>query len=186
MNWNRRLTVLSLQKQFEKVINLIQGRNWRQLNFFCEQYKLDPIIMSQFKDYLDWRTISQYQDLNMNFIREMKDYVDWDRIWEFQKHISEDFIDEFIDKADWWSICLFRNLSEKFMEKHIDEMKWDIISTNQEMSEEFMERHIDQIMWERFFAIKNNPNKLSYYFINKYKDSYLKDYETFMEVDYDI
>lgn len=179
-----KLRKLSLQEQFEWINCLIKAKEWRQLGFVCEQIKLDPIVMLYFKDFLDWKTISQYQELDMDFIREMKDYVDWDRIWQYQKYLSEDFIDEFIDKADWWNICLFRDLSEDFMERHINELKWEVISTNQQMSEKFMERHMEDILWDRFMAIKHTKTKLSYYFITKYKDSYLKDWKQYFENTY--
>ena len=176
-----KLQELSLQEQFEKINCLIKAKDWRHLNFVCEQIKLDPIVMLYFKDVLDWRTISHYQELDMNFIREMKDYVDWDRIWQYQKYLSEDFIDEFIDKADWWNICLFRDLSEKFMDKHSDKLKWDIISSNQKMSEAFIDKYADKIEWERITIIKNVATKLTPYLINKYKDTYLKDYMGLLE-----
>jgi hypothetical protein len=45
---------------------------------------------------VDWKDISEYQQLSEDFIREFDDKVNWKIICENQQ-LSEDFIMEFVD-----------------------------------------------------------------------------------------
>ena len=49
-------------------------------------------------DIVNWKSVSQYQTLSEDFIREFQDKVDWEWISSKQK-LSESFIREFIDKV---------------------------------------------------------------------------------------
>ena len=47
---------------------------------------------------VNWKSISQYQTLSEDFIREFQDKVDWMQIFIHQT-LSEDFIRQFKDKV---------------------------------------------------------------------------------------
>ena len=80
-----------MNKQLEKEIERI-----------IEEEDLDCSVR-EFKNKVDWESISINQKLSENFIREFKNKVNWEFISKYQK-LSENFIREFnlkIDKDNW-------------------------------------------------------------------------------------
>lgn len=77
-------------------------------------YKFPQEFIIEFKDYLDWKTMSFTQVLSEDLIREFADKVDWGHISGNQK-LSEDFIREFKDKINWNYIVERQNVSDEFI-----------------------------------------------------------------------
>ncbi len=88
----------------------------------------------------DWLFASMFCSLSEDFIKEFKDNVDWDWIWQKQ-HLSEDFILEFLDKADecsWRYISYVQNLSFDFILDFDDKIVFDCLAQKENFSiEEF-------------------------------------------------
>jgi hypothetical protein len=80
----------------------ISGPNWWPVY----RQKLSEQFMRDFRDRVDWMSISICQDLTESFMREMKDDVLWNYAAENQK-MSKDFIIEFHDRINYY--CLIKN-----------------------------------------------------------------------------
>ena len=61
------------------------------------------------------------------------------------QHLSEDFIDEFKDKVDWFCISKYQHLSEDFIREFKNDVEWLYISEYQHLSKEFIEEFKDKI-----------------------------------------
>ncbi len=126
---------------------------------------------------------------NRNSMEELK-HTDFQDISWGKYDLSEQFMDKFADKLDWFGICVLENLSEKFIESHKDKIfrlplcryqilseefiennlnliDWAAISYSQVLSEKFIKKHKDEINF--YNLMKNNKIKLSNKFIIKYK-----------------
>lgn len=66
--------------------------------------------------YQFWRSLCE-RELSEDFMREYANYVDWFTI-SCTQTLSESFIEEFIDKVDWDNIKEHQTLSDAFIEKH--------------------------------------------------------------------
>ena len=93
---------------------------------------------------MDWESISEYQYLSEDFIREFAGEVDWDYISTYQ-HLSEDFIREFKKKVNWHCISRYQRLSEDFIREFNEKVNWYCISVYQHLSQEFIEEFIDKV-----------------------------------------
>ena len=127
--------------------------------------KLTKNSKQEFKDKVNWKSISRCQTLSEDFIREFKDEVDWDWI-SINQILSEDFIREFKDKVWWHFISINQVLSEDFIREFKDKVWWHFISTNQVLSEDFIRKFKDEVDWH-FISIHQI---LSEDFIRKFKD----------------
>jgi hypothetical protein len=72
----------------------------------------------------DWISISGYQELSEDLIREYKDEIVWDGVTFFQ-NLSEDFIYEFKDKLDI-EVLIYRKLitKQRLKEMELKELEW--------------------------------------------------------------
>jgi hypothetical protein len=69
---------------------------------------------------------------------------------KYQK-LSEEFIEKFEDKVDWYWISFSQKLSEQFIEKYKDKVNWRLVNKYQELYPEFVAKHIDKITEEIFY-----------------------------------
>jgi hypothetical protein len=81
--------------------------------------------------------------LSEEFMEKNSDNLDWFDISRYQK-LSEEFIERHSDKLNWFDISICQKLSEEFIEKYSDKVDWDWISTYQKLSKEFMEKFSDK------------------------------------------
>lgn len=139
---------------------------WTDLSFL----HLPEEFIREFRDKVNWYSVSRYSDLSESFIEECKNYVDWMNISRYQK-LSEKFIAKFKNKVNWTEISISQSLSEKFIgrfknyvnwlyisgchnltEKFIAKYKkyvdWDIISVHQPLSEEFIRKFSGRVNWD--------------------------------------
>lgn len=64
-----------------------------------------------------------------------------DEFWNFISRtpgLSENFIQEFQVKVNWYNVFLYQELSEEFIIEFQDKDAWELIFRNQNLSEEFM------------------------------------------------
>lgn len=121
-------------------------------------------------------------------IRQMK----YDNPWDFEnldwttissyKYLSEDFIEEFLDKLNINSICSHQHLSEDFLRKHSHRIDYKAVSTSQiqNLSYDFIFENKDKMLMpivkKNKKYIKSLQNTNTYSHINvisyKYKDNY--------------
>ena len=141
--------------------------NWERLSL-CESLTED--FIQEFKDKVDWFSISRYPHLSEDFIRKFADKVDWYYISAYQC-LSEDFIREFQDRVAWDWIVKYQPLSEDFIREFKDKVNWNYISANQHLSENFIREFKDEVNWAWISAYQH----LSKEFIEEFKDKiYMK------------
>ena len=127
--------------------------------------RLSESFIHKHRDRLDWSTICACQNLSEDFIINHSDYVNFYKIVHHNHHLSEEFIERFVDdKFDWLDVCMCQELSEEFMEKHIDNIRFPLISKFQELSDEFIEKYKDKLDFDDICI--NKPEE----FIYKYED----------------
>ena len=136
--------------------------NWERLSL-CESLTED--FIQEFKDKVDWFSISRYPHLSEDFIRKFADKVDWYYISAYQC-LSEDFIREFQDRVAWDWIVKYQPLSEDFIREFKDKVNWNYISANQHLSENFIREFKDEVNWAWISAYQ----RLSKEFIEEFKD----------------
>lgn len=83
--------------------------------------------------------------LNKNYkdIKEL-DWFELDNIVAYYK-ISEELIDTYPERFNWFTVSKRQKLNEEFIIKHSDRVVWDLISQYQKLSPEFIERFKDKL-----------------------------------------
>ena len=76
--------------------------------------------------------------ISLEEIRDDPGKIYWDDIVNSQK-LSEDFIKEFQNYLDWWTICFFQNLSKEFIIEFFDKLNLDYLINNEFISDEIKE-----------------------------------------------
>ena len=114
---------------------------------------------------VDYYSLINNQKLSEEFIDKYKDKVDWFWVSKYQT-LSEKFIEKHSDKIDWFWVSKYQTLSEGFIEKYKDKIDWFYISQYQKLSEEFIEKYCDKVDWDYI----SKYQKLSEKFIEKYSN----------------
>lgn len=120
--------------------------NWHAV-FHYIQCSKDFIreVLDNYYDYLDWDTIFCICDQNSvdeKFINEYKNKLDWGSISLMHDKISEDFIERHIEEVYWDSISRNPNLSVEFLKRHEDKLRWDcVLYNNKNVPAEMREKH---------------------------------------------
>jgi len=95
----------------------------KEIEELIKIYNLNCSIR-EFKDKVDWYSISICKKLTENFIRKFKDLVDWDSL-SYKQEFSENFIYEFKDKLNI-EILIKKNLitKKRLKEFEKEELNW--------------------------------------------------------------
>jgi hypothetical protein len=115
---------------------------------------------------MDMFHIGKYVKLSERFLRNYGSMIYcWDDILKYQC-LSEEFIDEYINRFEFRKIFVYQKVSEKFIEKYKSRIEdWSQIIESQKLSEKFIEDNfIDEEYWETIFIFQI----LSESFIEKY------------------
>ena len=116
----------------------------------------------EYTKYLDkdtWGSISCYQTLSIDFIREFKKKLEWGPISAHQE-LNEDFIIEFKDYVNWVYICQFQTITEKVLDRCFEYIpSWSEVAKYQKLNEEIIEKY-----W-KFFGKNSSAVE---YLLNKY------------------
>ena len=81
-------------------------------------------------------------------------YNNWMSLSKYEG-LTEDFIREFADKVNWETISLWQTLSEDFIKEYKDKVNWNYISYHQKLSKPFIRVFSDRVDWN---SLRNNPN----------------------------
>lgn len=123
----------------------------------CSEFFLDESYMREYKNYLFWGVLCQYQKMSIDFITEMNQ-----KGW-----------------IKWWNLAMNEKmeLSEKLIEEHLHEMcrfnlvSWDIpiidLFINKTFSKTFFMRNYCYIYWERVYDTLSMRNSM---LLDKYKN----------------
>jgi hypothetical protein len=119
--------------------------DWYQI---CKYQKLSETFIEEFKYDIHWNIISRYQKLSESFIikhayKFQWDYIfenqylsmdsiwkltklsgfdkDWDWNWDLlakKYKLSNEFIDKFHDKFNWYELTIVQDISKEILDKH--------------------------------------------------------------------
>lgn len=104
--------------------------------------------------------------LTEQFIDEHIDKINWYYLTKHHK-MSEKMLDKYADKLDWDLVWLRQNVSEDFIEKHKNRIStWDHICVKRQLSPEFVRRHINEWHWK----VISQESILTEDFIREFKD----------------
>ena len=131
-------------EKFSKVMDCYE-KPWvldeEDMQFLCIEFTLSESYMREYKEYLLWGKLCQWQKMSIDFIEEM-DKKGW---------------------IKWWNLALNEkiNIPEKLVEQHLEGMcrfnlvSWDIpiidLFINRSFSKEFFMRNYCYIDWERVY-----------------------------------
>lgn len=96
-----------------------------KLQFVAVNYTIPDYLIKILYQELNWRHVSQFQNLSEEMIETFQNYVNWNYISCYQK-LSESFIEKFQDKLDWDNISEYQteynNFSNEFIIKFIHKL----------------------------------------------------------------
>ena len=97
--------------------------DWSTLdwNYLTTNNKRNMKFLREFQDYVNWDIISNNfvftGDLTYNFFEDFKDKLDWHTISKWN-YIAEDFIDMFHKKLDWNVLSSIQFLTPYLIDKY--------------------------------------------------------------------
>jgi hypothetical protein len=123
-----------------------------------KQIKKEEIYAMILTNEIDWISLSRYYSLSEEIIDEFVDKWNWEDIFYYQK-LSESFLEKYLNKINsqkynWYYISKYQQLSESFIMKYIDKLNIHCILTNQSLSEEF-EKELRTTRTIRRFIYRN-------------------------------
>jgi hypothetical protein len=71
--------------------------NVLNLDLVLKVSNVSEAFLRDFKDRIDWRTVSMRQKISLEFVREFAHLIDW-RYLSYNSHLTGDIIAEFRDK----------------------------------------------------------------------------------------
>jgi hypothetical protein len=108
-----------------------------------------------FKDRLNWRCLSRNNDIafDEDFFDEFKDYIDWGTVSRCQL-LTDAMIIKYADKIDFQQMAKWNHISEKILERFGDRMDWGDVSYRQAMSDQFIKKYRHKLSIE---MLGSNP-----------------------------
>lgn len=131
--------------------NLLRDNEFAVMNAFdwMMRFRLADWFIWDNVFALDYKLISIYQTLTIDFIDIHAERVNWMHISDCQT-LSEDFIRKNYCRLDMYRIVGNQQLGEKLLEElssTFDREKWVIISHHQVLSESFILKYEDKVNW---------------------------------------
>ena len=157
-NWWQEIAVFQpLSESF-----ILEVENMKKWNY-TEQY-------SNFYFYNIWYNIFRYQNLSEKFIIENQKKIEDERyFWNSissNVHLTQEFIDKYLDKLNWECVSGNVPFTEQMIEKYEDKIVWKEIWLHQKLSEEFVLKYQNKIEWVHL--LKNNNLSKDFYERNKH------------------
>jgi hypothetical protein len=91
-----------------------------------------------------------------------------DIIIDNENELSEEFIELYKNKIDWYIICIYQKFSDKFIERNYKNIQWDTLVIHKNISKYILNKFSDNINWELY---STNPY-LNEYIIDIYHDKF--------------
>lgn len=111
-------------------------KNYLKAELVCRFQNLSEDFILEQGDWLNWEMISAHQKLSMDFIWNQRHRLCFELIFEFQQHITEEFID----------ICFNEYLNKEFAPCEIHAL-WISLSWNRSFTESFLIDHRNDVLW---------------------------------------
>ena len=135
-------------KPKDKEINW-ETLEWREIS---NHDNLPFEFIDEFQNYLDWYTLTRIHKDDMDFIRSFSENVEWSIISSrmiFTDIYNYDFFEEFHEKFDWTKISRWSMIAEDFIDRFVDRLDWNILSGCQGLTRYLVAKYHDRIVWDR-------------------------------------
>jgi hypothetical protein len=167
--------------KFQKLDEVIKN-NYKFINHMIEKFYvnnlvmyqtlsfeiLDYLILNGFIDLDFWNIISQYQQLNNEFIRKYDDKLNWKLISTYQV-IDLELLTDYLDKIDWTNIPLNISASSLINDNTIQLFDkypiWENITCLTNLSNNVLFRYFDKLPFNAIINILSYRG-LNHEFIN--------------------
>lgn len=131
--------------------NTFTNFEWGKLSL----YTILPInIIRQYKDKLDWKSISYVQYLTNEFIDEVSEYIDFNTLSKNWNYVpSEEILQKYINKNwDWDFLSANSNIPDSTIIMFKHNINWSILSSMRNISYELVYEAKEYINWSIFYG----------------------------------
>ena len=87
-------------------------------------------------------TLTRLYQPSMEFI---EDYVEKVPLMNIKSKLSNEFIDKYADKLNWYGMIMYQEVSEEILAKYHKQVDWEYASKYANLSEKFIREHEDDI-----------------------------------------
>lgn len=87
-------------------------------------------------------TLTRLYQPSMEFI---EDYVEKVPLMNIKSKLSNEFIDKYADKLNWYGMIMYQEVSEEILAKYHKQVDWEYASKYANLSEKFIRAHEDDI-----------------------------------------
>lgn len=118
-------------------------------------YSLLPInVIRQYKDKVDWKSISYVQYLTNDFVDEVSEYIDFNNLSKNWNYVpSEEILQKYINKEwDWNFLSANSNIPDSTIIMFKDKINWSILSSIRNVSFELVYQAKEYINWSIFYG----------------------------------
>ena len=118
-------------------------------------YTVLPInVIRQYKNKVDWKSVSYIQDLTNEFIDEVSEYIDFNNLSKNWNYVpSEEILQKYINKEwDWNFLSANSNIPDSTVIMFKDKINWSILSSIRNVSFELVYQAKEYINWPIFYG----------------------------------
>lgn len=101
--------------------------------------QIDEFLLYKFWNRLNITTISKYQNMSEEFMRENSSRIKWQYVCK--RPLREKFIDEMAHCVDWYAVAKYQKLSSDFMKKFMGRLDPYVVSRYQPLDMSFIEEY---------------------------------------------
>lgn len=100
-------------------------------------------------------TLTRLYQPSMEFI---EDYVEKVPLMNIKSKLSNEFIDKYADKLNWYGMIRYQEVSEEILDKYHERVDWEYASKYANLSEKFIREHEESIYFSEL-SVGNKSNK---------------------------
>ncbi len=126
---------------------MVKFKDFVNVELICRFQTLSEEFILENDDWLNWEMISAHQKLSTDFIWNNRHRLCFELIFEFQQHITEEFIE----------LCFKEYLIKEFPPCNVHAF-WIALSWNRPLTESFLIAHRNDVLWHavKLIGVRSN------------------------------
>ncbi len=128
---------------------------WSSEEPLWSSFRFTDSFLRKWEPYLNWREVSQKQEITQEFIRDHQSKINWSSLCEYRR-MDESFIRQYHERVDWKKISEYQTLSETFIREYHECVDWRIISRSQMLSDNFIREFHERVHWANIFMYQSS------------------------------
>lgn len=131
--------------------NTFSDNQWEKVSL----YTILPInVIRQYKDKVDWNSVSYVQDLTNDFVDEVSEYIDFNNLSKNWNYVpSEEILQKYINKTwNWDFLSVNSNVPDSTIIMFKDKINWPLLSSARNISYELVYQAKEYIDWSIFYC----------------------------------